>query len=126
MLKLKDNVDIRELEKYGFKFKHSQHTGEIVVAIKEQHLSHKRLRFFKDNRKKGYNEYREEEERKNFRALRIAFGHMFELTDRFYKNRIRSGFIVDETTNYGAEKVDMDTLYELIKDGLIEKVNFKG
>ena len=29
MLKIKDNVDLKELEKYGFKTKYNEDTGEI-------------------------------------------------------------------------------------------------
>ena len=43
MLRIKDNVDLKELEKFGFKPKYSETTGELVeyfyVELKETGLS---------------------------------------------------------------------------------------
>lgn len=35
MLKIKDNVDLKELEKYGFEPRYSEITGKIVRYVKE-------------------------------------------------------------------------------------------
>lgn len=35
MLKIKDNVDLKELEKFGFKAKYDEDTGKIVKYVKE-------------------------------------------------------------------------------------------
>lgn len=79
MLKIKDNVDLKELEKYGF---------ELV---------------------KGY----------NFDFYRKKSTENIELTyfiDMDFKN------ISVET--YDGDEVELDnTIYDLIKDGLVEKVD---
>ena len=75
MLKIKDNVDLKELEKYGFK-----------------HL--KECKTYSEDERWGYFEIDEDGE---------------------YKRSIR---IVDDIhSNY-----ELDLLYDLIKDGLVEKV----
>ena len=79
MLKIKDNVDLKELEKYGFEY----HTMVYVKEIKRS------SEFF--------------EEAKTIYV---------EETNR--EISIHKGlFNVDE---------ELDTLYDLIKDGLVEKV----
>ena len=80
MLKIRDGLDLKELEKYGFE----HHTMVYVKEIKRS------SEFF--------------EEAKTIYV---------EETDR--KISIHKGlFNVDE---------ELDTLYDLIKDGLVEKVN---
>ena len=79
MLKIKDNVDLKKLEKYGFEY----HTMVYVKKIKRS------------------SEFLEEE-----KTIYV------EETDR--EISIHKGlFNVDE---------ELDTIFELIKDGLVEKV----
>ena len=75
MLKIKDNVDLKELEKYGLKPKYDEDTGEIKGFIKNCHNN-------------------------------------FVISDEFY-------FYNDYFSRY----FDEDLLYDLIKDGLVEKVD---
>ena len=82
MLKIKDNVDLKELEKYGFK----HHTMIYIKDIKRT------------------SEFLEEE-----KTIYV------KETDR--EISIHKGlFNVDE---------ELDTIFELIKDGLVEKVDDK-
>ena len=50
MLKIKDNVDLRDLEKYGFKF--DQYQNEIVVCFKASNsiFDLSKITFYKDKR----------------------------------------------------------------------------
>lgn len=48
MLKIKDNVDLKELEKFGFKIKYSTNTGEIDYCRFENH-THLRNHWFEVN-----------------------------------------------------------------------------
>lgn len=72
MLKIRDNVDLKELEKYGFKFLYDEETGQPKELVKKY------------------------------------FGW-------FYEERT---IIRNEYDLYHWQ----DTLYDLIKDGLVEKV----
>ena len=82
MLKIKDNVDLKELEKYGFKLKYNENDGKPFYYVKR----------FVDANRKG------------------------EITI-YVKDREISCYVGDET-----EKVN-DTLYDLIKTDLVEKVD---
>lgn len=92
MLKIKDNIDSKELEQFGFKPKYNEDTGKITAYIKISNERHQgiiikniiksRLRIFK-----AY--------RKNKTCWRI---------------------------NPYSEYIDLDTLYDLITAGLVEKV----
>ena len=76
MLKIKDNVDLKELEKYGLK-----------------HL--RKYKVYSEDERWGHFEVNEDGE--DARVIRIV--------DDIYENE------------------DLDVLYDLIKDGLVEKVN---
>jgi len=57
MLKIKDNVDLKELEKFGFKPKYNEDTGKIKSYSYENkriEVSDRQIPFWKD-----YNEYHE-------------------------------------------------------------------
>lgn len=95
MLKIKDNVDLKELEKFGFKPKYNEDTGEITAYEK----------------KKEKTEYE---------------GLMVKIKETQSKIRIFKGFRkkdmewrIIKYTDY----FDIDTLYDLIKADLVEKVN---
>ena len=94
MLKIKDNVDLKELEKFGFKPKYNEDTGKIYVYEKKIEKyecglvisvieTKSLIRIFKFS-KKGKNEWR--------------------------INPYKTYF-------------DIDTLYDLIKAGFVEKVS---
>ena len=97
MLKIKDNVDLKELEKYGLKPKYDEDTGEIKGFISERNVC--RYIFILP-----------------FKRKRIGF----------IKNYYNNFVISDEFYFYGdyfSRHFDEDLLYDLIKDGLVEKVD---
>ena len=89
MLKIKDNVDLKELEKYGFKLNQ-------------------------------WDEYSEDDYSKIICAGRR--GQCFELIVFNGDNRTLYGFAYGADGD-GEEGFIDDTLYDLIKDNLVEKVN---
>ena len=90
MLKIKENVDLKELEKFGFKY---DEYGDLYkdLEIKEYFIN---------------------------RVENLAV--MIDLTDKRHLRRI--GYIVDEKYCFDYE---LDTLYDLIKADLVEKVEEK-
>ena len=94
MLKIKDSVDLKELEKFGFKPKYDENTGEICAYEK----------------KVQENEYE---------------GLLVTLQRTKSKIRIFKGFkgrnIIWKINRYN-DYFDIDTLYDLIQAGLVEKV----
>ena len=95
MLRIKKDVDIKELEKYGIypKYECNEKTGKTrIYALDTSEFSFRKL-IFKKNRK------------------RIAKIYSRTYNDWFLK--------LEEDTK---ELVDLDILYDLIKDGLVEKV----
>ena len=96
MLKIKDNVDLKELEKYGFKILYDENTGHPKELIKQY-----------------YGWFYE-------RKTKISFRKGFKLGLGFQKKKIwLSNFYKYDTNDLNLWQ---DTLYDLIKDGLIEKV----
>ena len=92
MLKIKDNVDLKELEKFGFKPKYDEDTGKI----------------------KAYEKIKKEEEY-------IVLG----VTRTTIKGKIRifRRTDIEWRINPYNEYFDVDTLYDLIKADLVEKVS---
>ena len=83
MLKIKDNVDLKELEKYGFKLnKWNEYTKEICGGRR---------------------------------------GQCFDLIVFSNENRALYGFAYGADGDGEEDYID-NTLYDLIKDGLVEKV----
>ena len=99
MLKIKDNVDLKELEKYGLKPKYDENTGEIKGYSCEKY-EHFYRRFLKINKKK-----------KNILFRKYKEMYIID-EDYFIKN---SWGNKDDTC-------DFDLLYDLIKADLVEKV----
>lgn len=98
MLKIKDNVDLKELEKYGFK---------ILIDEKE---------FEERIRKDSLNFY-------CTRAVKKIGNHfLIAIENDEYENEIDivpdSDFPLKMTINW-----QLDIIYDLIKDDLVEKVN---
>lgn len=91
MLKIKDSVDLKELEKFGFKPKYDENTGKI----------------------KAYEKVKKEKE---YMGLRV--------TIETIKSKIRIFIRTDKEwrINPYNEYFDEDTLYDLIKADLVEKV----
>lgn len=77
MLKIKDNVDLKELEKYGF-------------------------------RKNGLLDYQK---------------RVQNITIMYTTHRHKELYLFRETESAYIDDKELDTLYDLIKDGLVEKVN---
>lgn len=100
MLKIKDNIDLKELEKFGLKPKYDENTGEIKGYSTIWKTDNMYRRILKINKKK-----------KN-------------LLFRKYKEI----YIIDEDyfirSNWGNsdDTCDFDTLYDLIQADLVEKV----
>lgn len=93
MLKIKDDVDLKELEKFHIypRYKCYEFTGEIYVDGIYQHLYYGHLKFKK---------------KKISFAKRIIYG---------YKNKYM--YVLKES-----DYQDLDVIYDLIKAGLVEKV----
>lgn len=104
MLKIKDNIDLKELEKFGFKPRYimtDERTGK--TSIESYHSSKYQPRF-------GYCTFRKQ---KGNAILNIV--------NRLIFNRVDRKTFVFEDDNY----VDVDLLYDLIKADLVEKVEDK-
>lgn len=92
MLKIIDYFDASLLKNYGFKPKYDEDTGEIIAYIKINNKKHKGI-IIKEATK---------------RKLRIF---------KYY----RKGKTEWKINPY-SEYIDLDTLYDLIQAGLVEKV----
>lgn len=91
MLKIKDSVDLEELERFGFKPKYDENTGKI----------------------KAYEKIKKEEEYMGLGITRTTIKgkiRIFRRTD------------IEWRINPYNEYFDVDTLYDLIKADLVEKV----
>ena len=93
-LRIKDNVDLKELEKFGFKPKYDEDTGNIIAY------------------KKVVN--------KTFSTgILIKIKEHKETRMKIFKRCFKGTWEVNNDTYYN----DLDTLYDLIKAGLVEKTN---
>ena len=94
MLKIKDNVDLEELEKFGFKPKYDENTGNICAYEK------KILK----------NEYE---------GLLVTL-QTTQSRIRIFRRYVKTTMIwvIQKYNDY----FDIDTLYDLIQAGLVEKV----
>ena len=93
MLKIKDNVDLKELEKFGFKPKYDENTGRIYAYQKKCE--------------------------KNVGGLLITITETTSLI-RIYRAFIKKN--IEWRINKYNDYFDIDTLYDLIQAGLVEKV----
>ena len=94
MLKIKDNVDLKELEKFGFKAKYDENTGNICAYEKK---------ILKNEYEGLFITLQETKSR-----IRIY---------RCYTKKITI-WVIQKYNDY----FDIDTLYDLIQAGLVEKV----
>ena len=101
MLKIKDNVDLKELEKFGLKPKYDENTGEIngYSTIGKDDYYYKRILRISKKKKKTL----------LFRQCKEIYIIDEDYFIRNYRNS-------DDTC-------DFDTLYDLIKADLVEKVD---
>ena len=104
MLKIKDNVDLKELEKFGLKphYKISDETtGKVSIDYYSSSKYECRWGYMRLKPKKKY--------------------LCFRLPSKYFENHIKATplFIEDETY------LDMDLLYDLIQADLVEKVEDK-
>lgn len=104
MLKIKDNVDLKKLKKYGLKPKYDEDTGEIYAYESVRTIfgsvSDIRLLFRKKEKKKL-------RFKKNTR-------NEFLFNEQY--------FYINERTDGYSRYCDFDLLYDLIKADLVEKV----
>ncbi len=91
MLKIKDNVDLKQLEKFGFKPKYDEDTGKIVAYQKK--------------------------------CEKDVGGLLINITETTSLIRIYRAFKekVEWRINKYNDYFDIDTLYDLIQAGLVEK-----
>ena len=99
MLKIKDNVDLKELEKFGFEPYYNAYTGEIC----EYHLYAGLYKYVKITR----------EERKKFFDKIMA---------KIFKNYPSEYYVLNFYDYIGLKAEKEDLLYDLIKADLVEKV----
>ena len=98
MLKIKDNVDLKELEQFGFKPKYDENTGEL---------------------KEYYKEYCE---KINEAMYSEKIGFYIKKKRRLFSTKIKCcGYVWNVfSEKFGSEM--MDLIYDLIKADLVEKV----
>ena len=104
MLKIKDSVDLKELEKYGFKPLYNQHTGDL------QEMYYVFTTF--DDEKICVKKRNKESEAKDF-----LFKHKWDFSKKKYV-----GYYLYAFVEKGYVEEYAHILYDLIKDGLVEKV----
>jgi hypothetical protein len=96
MLKIKDNVDLKELEKYGFEMFYNKYTGEVEdIYLPYGFLNNTPIIHFKKRAK---------------------------LIFRNVKDKRGDGMRVEVPNNLTAHNRFLNVLYDLIKADLIEKV----
>ena len=97
MLKIKNNVDLKELEKFGFKPKYDEDTGKIKIYKKT---------ILKDNENK---------------MLILKVECLKHITDNRF-NPYYKFLYLDGDLSFENGNMFMDFLYDLIQAGLVEKV----
>ena len=101
MLKIKDNVDLKELEKYGlkpyYKMKDNE-KGEVYIDF-----------YYSSKHEPRWGYIRLKPVRK---ILCLWF------PTKIFENNLKASRLIIKDEDY----LDMDLLYDLIKDGLVEKV----
>ena len=95
MLKIKDDVDLKELEKFGFKPKYDEDTGEIIA-------------------------YEKKKEKIEYEGLMVKIEKTQSKIRIFRAFRQKN---VEWRINRYNDYFDIDTLYDLIKADLVERVN---
>lgn len=108
MLKIKDNIDLKELEKFGFRAEYDKDTGKLVemyringhyVGEREKRRRGTSITITKDENRFGYS---------NFKNFWNIFSWKREIKPFTYRLNLDSE--------------DFEVLYDLIKADLVEKV----
>lgn len=102
MLKIKDNVDLKELEKFGLKPKYDEDTGEIIAYYSQSKYDFKNA------------------------VERIL--HFYKKENKFLIFHKRDNFMLDDyafiKNSCGRNNsCNFDLLYDLIKADLVEKID---
>lgn len=110
MLKVKDDVNLEELRKFGFKPKYDSDTGEIVYYYKAYYADKS---CFVEGR-----QYTEYQIRINTKTVKVSTWGWHK------KKNIKRKFTYDRPPIYsdGIEHF-VDIIFDLIQAGIIEKVN---
>ena len=108
MLKIKDDVDLKELEKFGFKPKYDEDTGEL----------HEYFSVNKDET--SADGFLGIGIKKEIKTKKLRIRHTFK-RDKFGIPKVKENKVwtID---NYRYYCTDLDKLYDLIKADLVEKV----
>lgn len=109
MLKVKDCIDLKLFEKFGFKPKYDCDTGEVLYYYKD---------YFTDryHTSSGY-EYKHYEIKINHKTIKIEMGSWLK------KKKIKKYFVYDKPPIYkDGFGMFVDLLFDLIQAGLVEKV----
>jgi hypothetical protein len=93
MLKIRDDVDLKELEKFGFKPKYSEDTGNIIA----------------------YERYKYDKRYEDIRIIKYEKVRTF----RIFRTPTKK---IEWRINPYDTYFDLDLIYDLIQAGLVEKV----
>lgn len=104
MLKIKDNIDLKELKKYGFILRYSQYDGEVNQIIQKYGYP------FVDKKNRPFITF----------TKRKKYISRIPLWNRKFDYQFKGEFIIPGNSRNKEEF--FDTLYDLIKDGLVEKI----
>lgn len=111
MLKIRDNVDLKDLEKFGFKPKYSEENGKIIEY------------FFVNNKETSISMFLGIQIVKKDVGLKKRKLRIRKTFKRDHRGvpLVKEGktWIID---NYNYQYTDFDILYDLIQAGLIEKI----
>ena len=115
MLKIKDNVDLKELEKYGLKAKYDEDTGEVKFFYIDRYVKKRcctcHLKFNrKEKSKKVFTIIKRKKCNKDTNYISIPYYEIDGYT--YVRNSCAWQYI----------EYDYDTLFDLIQAGLVEKV----
>lgn len=91
MLKIKDNANVEELKRFGFKPKYDEDTGKVIA-------------------------YQKVNKETEYEGLIVNIERI-KSKIRIFK-RTKQGWLINKYN----ERFDIDTLYDLIQAGLVEKV----
>ena len=110
MLRIKQEVDLKELEKFGFKPKYDCDTGNILYYYRDYFTD----KFYTAS---GW-DYRHYQIRVNKREIKIEKG------TRLKKKGIKTNFFYDMPPIYSdGFGMFVDLLFDVIQAGLVEKVD---
>lgn len=109
MLKIKDDVDLKELEKFGFKPKYDEDTGELNEY------------FYVSKDETGCLGFLGIGVKKETKPKKLKLRYTFK-RDKFGVPKVKENkvWIID---NYRYYCTDLDKLYDLIQSDLVEKVS---